>query len=169
MASNNSTLAFQGEPLIGRSNYIEWLNKATLFLEINGYMSYIKGIEKEPERGLYYNSSGQPYSPELAIKYIDSFNSYTRGSLKALGAIKAIISLENQERFRDKEDPQSLWQAITDLYGEGNFEILGRYLDKLIDADSSKFESIDLYTSQVQSSAFYLRQLGYEIPIPLIA
>jgi len=41
----SSTLSFRGEKLIGHSNYLEWLNNAKLFLEVNGYIPYINETE----------------------------------------------------------------------------------------------------------------------------
>jgi hypothetical protein len=36
--------SFNRQKLIGKSNYIEWLNEARLYLEINGFISYIDTI-----------------------------------------------------------------------------------------------------------------------------
>jgi hypothetical protein len=46
--------SFKGDKLVGSSNYIEWKTNADLFLEINGYMSYIDGTETSPNKQLYY-------------------------------------------------------------------------------------------------------------------
>ena len=67
---------FKGDKLIGKTNYIEWHNNASLFLEINGYMPYIDGTELSPNKALYYKAninnsiSEVSYSPELGIKYL---------------------------------------------------------------------------------------------------
>jgi hypothetical protein len=68
--------AFKGEKLVGKSNYIEWINPASLFLEINGYMPYISGKALPPDQSLYYARGTEggrtvlaPYSHELAVKY----------------------------------------------------------------------------------------------------
>ena len=74
MANNTS---FKGDLLIGKSNYIDWVKKASLFLEINGFMPYIDNTEHTPDKSLYYKSdsdghvTNKPYSPKLAIRYID--------------------------------------------------------------------------------------------------
>ena len=68
-----SNTIFKGDKLVGRANYIEWLNNATLYLEINGFMPYIDGSEDRPNKSLYYDSNNKPYSPELAIRYIDKY------------------------------------------------------------------------------------------------
>jgi hypothetical protein len=47
-------ISFKGDKLIRSSNYIEWKINADLFLEINGYMSYIDRIEASPNKSLYY-------------------------------------------------------------------------------------------------------------------
>ena len=68
---------FKGDKLIGRTNYIEWYNNASLYLEINGYMPYIDNSETSPNKSLYYKTntdgtiSNKPYSPELGVKYIE--------------------------------------------------------------------------------------------------
>ena len=62
------TTAFIRDKLVSKSNYIEWLTKAKLFLEINSFMLYIDKSETKPDRALYYDdSSNKPFSPELAI------------------------------------------------------------------------------------------------------
>ena len=46
--------SFKGDKLIRSSNYIEQKINTDLFLEINGYMSYIDGTEASPNKSLYY-------------------------------------------------------------------------------------------------------------------
>ena len=68
---------FKGNKLIGKTNYIEWVKNASLYLEINSYMPYINGSESSPNKALYYKAnsdktiSDEPHSPELGIKYLD--------------------------------------------------------------------------------------------------
>ena len=68
---------FKGDKLIGKTNYIEWYNNASLYLEINGYMPYINGTEANPNKALYYKANIDKtifnilYSPELGIKYLE--------------------------------------------------------------------------------------------------
>jgi rubrerythrin len=164
-----ATPTFKGDKLVGRSNYIEWLNNATLFLEINGYMPYIDGSELGPNLALYYDSSNRPFSPELVVRYIDKEAEFQRNSKKALGAIKSIISIDNIERFKDKTSAKALFEAIKSTYGDSNLEIISRYLFRTIDCNYSSFNNIDEYTSQIQSSSLYLKELGYELPRPFIA
>jgi gag-polypeptide of LTR copia-type len=167
--------SFKGNKLIGKTNYIEWLNNASLFLEINGYMPYIDGTEAGPNKAMYYKAntdktiSNEPYSPELGVKYIEKEQEYQRNAKKALGAIKSIISIDNIERFKDKTSAKLLWDSIKTTYGESSLELISRYLNKIIDCDYSSFTSIDEYTSQIQSSALYLKELGYELPNPFLA
>jgi hypothetical protein len=143
---------FKGEKLVGKTNYIEWYNNASLFLEINGYMPYIDGTELRPNKALYYKVttdkiSDEPYTPELGVKYIEKELEYQRNAKKALGAIKSIISMDNIDRFKDKTSPSDLWKAIISTYGESSLELISRYLNKIIDANYSSFASIDEYTS----------------------
>jgi hypothetical protein len=68
---------FKRDKLISKTNYIEWYNNASLFLEINGYIPYIDSTELSPNKALYYKAntdnsiSEVPYSPELGIKYLE--------------------------------------------------------------------------------------------------
>jgi hypothetical protein len=170
MASTyKSALLFKGDLLVGKSNYIEWLNNATLYLELNGFMPYIKGTKLAPDINLYYKDSNSPYSPELAIRYIDRKTEFEDNSLRALGAVKSIISLDNIKRFSDKKDAKELWDAITSTYGETSLEEVNRYLNKIIDSSPSSFTTIDEYTNTIQASALYLKDLGFELPKPIIA
>jgi hypothetical protein len=109
MASTyKSALLFKGDLLVRKSNYIKWLNNTTLYLELNGFMPYIKGTKLALDINLYYKDSNSPYSPELAIRYINRKTKFKDNSLRALGAIKLIISLDNIKRFSDKKDAKEL-------------------------------------------------------------
>jgi hypothetical protein len=46
--------------------------------------------------------TNKPYSPELAIRYIDKKAKFERNQVKTLSAIKSIILQENINRFKDK-------------------------------------------------------------------
>ena len=87
-----STTSFKGDKLIGKSNYIEWLINAKLYFEINGFMPYIDNSELKPNKELYYNGS-TPKLDELAVRYAEKESEYNWNNIKALGAIKFIISL----------------------------------------------------------------------------
>ena len=100
--------SFKESLLTDKTNYIEQKNKATLQLEINGYIPYIDGSENEPNKSLYYNSENKAYSPELAVKYIEKELEFEKNSKKALEAIKSTIFKENINRFKDKKDTISL-------------------------------------------------------------
>jgi hypothetical protein len=71
-------------------------------------MPYIDNTEYTPDKSLYYklNSdshvTNKPYSPELAIRYIDKKAKFERNQVKTLSAIKSIILQENINRFKDK-------------------------------------------------------------------
>jgi hypothetical protein len=148
---------FKGEPLVGRTNYIKWENNAKLFLEVNGFMPFIDGSEPKPDKSLYYNENGTPRSPELAVKYFERSTDYERNQKKALGALKSIISIENRERFKDSQTAAELWHEIIKLFGQSTFELIGIYIDKLINISYSACKTMDEYTSQIQSSAAYLK------------
>jgi hypothetical protein len=173
MANNN--ISFKGDLLIGKSNYIDWVKRASLFLEINGFMPYIDNTEHAPDKSLYYESDSEghvtkkPYSPELAIRYIDKKAEFERNQTKAFGAIKSIISQENVDRFKDKITASSLWDAIKATYGETSLETIARYFNKIIEVNYNSFKNADEYTSHIQSSALYLKDLGHALPEPFIA
>jgi hypothetical protein len=99
---------FKGDLLISRSNYIEWEPNAILYLKINGYMLYINGSKKEPDRSLYYKDTSTAYSPELAVKYIEQLSDYEDNQNKAFGALQSILSIDNIERFKDANSPSEL-------------------------------------------------------------
>jgi hypothetical protein len=120
---------FKGEPLIGKSNYIEWKTKADLYLEVNSYIPYINRAKLKLNKALYYKAikekndgDDKPYSLETAIKYAEKLSEYEDNSNKALGAIKSILSTENIERFRNIKDTISLYQAIISTFGSTSFE-----------------------------------------------
>ena len=107
--------SFKGDKLVGSSNYIEWKTNADLFLEINSYMSYIDGTEASPNKTLYYKiitktddrgkelrAYGEPISAELGARYADRLSEFSRNNKRALGALKSIISIDNNDRFKDK-------------------------------------------------------------------
>jgi hypothetical protein len=71
-------------------------------------MPYIDNTEYTPDKSLYYklnsdsHMTNKPYSPELAIRYIDKKAKFERNQVKTLSAIKSIILQENINRFKDK-------------------------------------------------------------------
>ena len=163
-----ASISFKSDKLVGRSNYIEWLANAKLFLEINGFIPYIDGSETKPDKTLYYKSPSEPHLPELTVRYYEKSSEYDRNSRKALGALKLIISIENTERFKDKTTPISLWDSIKSTFGESSLELIGRYFDKLIEANYNSCQNMDEYTSLIQSSSIYLQEMKYELPKPFL-
>jgi hypothetical protein len=160
---NNSE--YRGPKLVGRSNYIEWQKEASIFLEVGGYTPYIDSSEANliSYRSLYYNNTNITRSPELAVKYIEREAEYRRNAKKALGAIKATLSNDNKDRFKDKNNVSQLWQIYKNTFGESNMELIGRYFNKIIDYNLDSFDSADKYTSHIQSSVLYLSELKYAI------
>ncbi|CAL3972649.1 unnamed protein product [Diplocarpon coronariae] len=153
---------FKGELLVGKSNYTKWINTASLFLEVNGHMSYIDGSELPPQRSIYFKRESESFT---YIPILDELSI----SKKALGALKSIISLENQERFRDKSTAKELFEAIKATYDTKGLELISRYINKIINNSYSSYKNVDKYTSTIQSSAIYLRQLKCPLPKPIIA
>jgi len=132
-------------------------------------MPYIDGSEISPDRGLYYKTEKEPYSPELAVRYSEKLGEFTRNNKRALGAIKSTISLENSECFKDKTSAKELYDAIKSTFGESSLELIGRYFDRISEANYNSFNFMDEYTSQIQSSAIYLSELKNELPKPMLA
>ena len=164
-----SGIAFKGNKLVGRSNYIESLTNASLFFEINGFILYINGTETPPDYDLYYKDSGIAYSRELVVKYSECQAKYIRNNTRALGTIKSTISIENTKRFKDKTTTKELFSAIKATFGESSLEMIGRYLDRILVAQYGSFKSMDEYTSQIQSATIYLSELKNTIPKPFLA
>ena len=165
---------YKGEPLVGKSNYIEWKTKADLYLEINGYMPYIKGTKVEPNKALYFKKEGdtpsnEPYSPETAIKYSEQLAEFEDNQNKALGALKSIISIENIERFKAEKVAKDLYKQIIDTFGKTSFEQIGYYLDKLNYTRYSEASNMDSYTSTIQSSYYSLIELKQSPSKPSMA
>ena len=79
-----ASINFKGEKLIGKSNYIEWITNAKLFLKINGFMAYIDRTEPRPIKSLYYDEDGDVKSDELAVKYFEKSSEYGRNNKKAV-------------------------------------------------------------------------------------
>jgi hypothetical protein len=106
---------FKGEPLVGKSNYIEWKTIADLYLEINGYMPYVNRTKEEPDKALYFKKedeeilSSKPFSPETAIKYYERYIEFEDNQNKALEALKSIVSIENIERFKVEKIAKGLY------------------------------------------------------------
>jgi hypothetical protein len=86
-----SSTTFRGEKLVGRSNYIEWLPEAEIYLKVQGYMPYIKGTISKPNKSLYYHKEEDgtivPKSDELAIKFEEKEEAFTYKNSQALAAI----------------------------------------------------------------------------------
>jgi hypothetical protein len=132
-------------------------------------MLYINSSEKAPNKAFYYKSDSEPYSPELAIKYIDKKAEFERNQTKTLGTIKSIISQDNIDRFKDKVLALVLWDAINSTYSESSLEIITRYFNKIIKMNYNSFKNTNKYTSYIQSTALYLKDLGYLLLEPFIA
>ncbi|CAL3971709.1 unnamed protein product [Diplocarpon coronariae] len=152
---------FKGELLVGKSNYTEWINTASLFLEVNGHMSYIDGSELPPRYSIYFKRESEsstyiPISDELSIRYYKKLGDFERASKKALGALKSIISLENQERFRDKSTAKELFEAIKATYNTKGLELISRYINKIVNNSYSSYKNVD-------------KQLKCPLPKPIIA
>jgi hypothetical protein len=89
-------------------------------------MSYIDGTKESPSKSLYYKietstnkegketrSYGDALSPKLSARYSNRMSEYNRNNKRALGALKSIISLDNNNRFKDKIIAEDLYSLNT--------------------------------------------------------
>ena len=60
-------------------------------------MLYINGSEEPFDYSLYYKTEKEPYSLELAIRYLKKLGEFIQNNRKVLGAIKLTISLQNSK------------------------------------------------------------------------
>jgi hypothetical protein len=93
--------------------------------------------------------TNKPYSPELAIWYIDKKAKFERNQIRTSGAIKSIISQDNIDRFKDKTTASDLWDAIKATYNKTSLKIIARYFNKIIDVNYNSFKNADEYTSHI--------------------
>ena len=151
---------FKGEPLVGKSNYIDWKTKADLYLEINGYIPYINGAKTKLNKALYYKSTtptdgtketqmDELYFPEIAIRYYERLAESEDNQNKILGVIKSILSIDNIERYRTVTDAYTLYMQIKKTFGSTSFEQIGLYLDKINYTKYSDSQIMDSYTSTI--------------------
>ena len=100
--------SFKGDKLVSIFNYIKQKTNTDLFLEINGYILYINSTKESPSKSLYYkietstNKEGKEtrsysnaLSPELGARYSNRMLEYNYNNKRALGALKSIILLDN--------------------------------------------------------------------------
>ncbi|CAL3969519.1 unnamed protein product [Diplocarpon coronariae] len=107
---------FKGELLVGKSNYTEWINTASLFLEVNGHMSYIDGSELPPRRSIYFKRESE------SLTYIP-------------------IS-DELSRFRDKSTAKELFETIKAMYDTKGLELISRYINKIVDNSYSSYKNL---------------------------
>ncbi|CAL3971484.1 unnamed protein product [Diplocarpon coronariae] len=55
------------------------------------------------------------------------------------------------------------------MYNTKGLELISRYINKIVDNSYSSYKNVDKYTSAIQSSSIYLRQLKCPLPKPIIA
>jgi len=90
--------------LVGRSNYIKWLKKISIFLEIKKYILYINNSKLNPInfKFLYYNNINIIRNLKLIVKYIKQKIDFKYNIKKILRVIKIIISNNNKDYFKNK-------------------------------------------------------------------
>ena len=101
-------LSFKDNKLVNIFNYIKQKTNTNLFLEINSYILYINSTKESPSKSLYYkietstNKKGKEtrsYSNalllKLSIRYSNKILEYNYNNKRALGALKLIILLDN--------------------------------------------------------------------------
>ena len=140
-----------------------------VLFEINGFMPYFDGTETSLDHDLYYKNSVTAYSRELVVKYSERQAEYNRNNSRALGTIKSAISIDSTERFKDKTTAKELFSAIKATLRESSLVLIGRYLNRILEARYSSFKSMDEHTSQIRSATIYLSELKNAIPKPFLA
>ena len=93
-------------------------------------MSYIDGTEASPNKSLYYEietstnkegketrSYGNALLSELGARYANRLSEFNRNNKRALGALKSIISINNNNRFKDKSTTKDLYNTIISIFG----------------------------------------------------
>jgi gag-polypeptide of LTR copia-type len=132
-------------------------------LKINGYIPYINGSKKEPDRSLYYKDTSTTYSPELVVKYIERISDYEDNQNKAFEALQSILSIDNIERLKDTNSASKLWSKIRSIFAESSFELISQYFEKIIYIDYNGYKNMDEYTSTIQSAINYLKAMKKEL------
>ena len=125
-------------------------------------MSYINSTKESLSKSLYYkietstNKEGKEtrsYSDALSLKlsarYSNRILEYNRNNKRALGALKSIISLDNNNRFKDKITAEDLYYAIINIFNQTSLELIGRYFNKIVNINYNSFNNIDEYTSNI--------------------
>ncbi len=78
---------------------------------------------------------------------------------KVFNTLKSIISLNNNERFKEYKTTENLYEEIKSTFGEFSLELIRRYLNKIIHINYNFYKIINEYTSNIQSSITYLKEL----------
>jgi len=125
-------------------------------------MPYIDGTKTIPNKSLYHEivtnkdkdskdtrAYGDAFSHELGVRYIDRVSKFSRNNKRALGALKSIILINNNERFKDKSITKDLYKAIITTFSQKNLELIGRYFNKIVNTNYNSFNNIDKYTSNI--------------------
>ncbi len=119
------------------------------------------GTEIIPNKSLYYKivtnivegketrAYGNAFSHELSIRYIVYISEFSRNNKRALGALKSIILINNNERFKEKSITKDLYKAIITTFSQKNLELIGRYFNKIVDTNYNSFNNINKYTSNI--------------------
>ncbi len=89
------------------------------------------------------------FSHELGVKYINHISKFSRNNKRTLSALKSIILINNNKRFKDKSTTKDLYKAIITTFGQKNLELIGRYFNKIVNTNYNSFNNIDEYTSNI--------------------
>jgi hypothetical protein len=93
-------------------------------------MSYINRTELVPNKRLYYKVKttigkdgkestkydSDPFTRELGARYTNYISKYNRNNKRALGALKSIISKDNNDRFKDQTSAKDLYNSINSTF-----------------------------------------------------
>ena len=145
-------------------------------------MSYIDKTETTLSKRLYYNIKTiikegkeiniyniKPFIKELSARYTDQISEFNRNNKRALGALKSVISNDNNDCFKDKTSFKDLYDSIVKTFSQTSLELIGRYFDKIVDTNYGSFSNMDEYINNIQLFIIYLTKLNQTISKLIVA
>ena len=78
---------------------------------------------------------------------------------RALNALKSIILINNNNRFKDKFTVKDFYQIIIIIFKQINLKLISHYFNKIVDINYNSFNNINKYINNIQSLIIYLKEL----------
>ena len=86
-----------------------------------------------------------------------------------MGALKSVISNDNNDCFKDKTSFKDLYDSIVKTFSQTSLELIGRYFDKIVDTNYGSFSNMDEYINNIQLFIIYLTKLNQTISKLIVA